>query len=203
MAKGNAIKTPVTDNVQVETVVLDDEETNISLPVNDNIVHPEFVSNHVDESPPVIGKDTPVCERDAREDHVIDRPFKANSVETSSPVLREVEDMMHPLFINCLLDKIRKIEERMNEVVENHDSMEADNLKLKEKVDLSDKHLVRLRNHKNKLIRRVLKLQNENDKNEEKLQELNAQVALMQFRGQSPSQSSGVNIQVFNAPVNL
>ena len=111
--------------------------------------------------------------------------------------------MMHPLFINCLLDKIRKMEERMNEVVANRDSMEAANLKLKEKVDLSDKHLVRLKNHKNKLIRRVLKLQNENEKNEEKLRELNAQVALMQFRGQSPSQSSGVNIQVFNAPVNL
>ena len=53
------------DNVQVETMVLDDEEMNISLPVNDNIVHPEFVLHHVDESPPVIGKDTPVCERDA------------------------------------------------------------------------------------------------------------------------------------------
>ena len=91
--------------------------------------------------------------------------------------------MMHPLFINCLLDKIRKMEERMNEVVANRDSMEADNLKLKEKVDLSDKHLVRLKNHKKKLITRVLKLQSENDKNEEKLRELNAQVALMKFRG--------------------
>ena len=62
----------------------------------------------------------------------------------------------------------------MNEVAANCDSMEADNLKLKEKVDLSDKHLVRLKNHKNKLIRRVLKLLCENDKNEEKLRELNA-----------------------------
>ena len=167
MEKSNAVKTPMTDNVQVETVVLDDEELNLPLPVNDNIVQPEFVSNLVDESPPVIGKNTPVCEKDAREEHVIDPPFKVNSVETSSPVLREVGDMMHPLFINCLLDKIRKMEERMNEVVANRESMEADNLKLKEKVDLSDKHLVRLKNHKNKLIRRVLKLQSENDKNEE------------------------------------
>ena len=91
----------------------------------------------------------------------------------------------------------------MNEVVANRDVMEADNLKLKEKVDWNDKHLMHLKNHKNKLIRRVLKLQSENDKNEEKLRELNAQVALMQFRGKSPSQSSGVNIQVFNAPVNM
>ena len=66
---------------------------------------------------------------------------------------------MHPLFINCLLEKIRRMEERVTEIVSNRDVMEADNLKLKEKVDLSDKHLVRLKNHKNKLIRRVLKLQ--------------------------------------------
>ena len=60
-----------------------------------------------------------------------------------------------------------------------------------------------MRNHKNKLIRRVLKLQDENGKNDEKVRELNAQIALMQFRAPSPSQSSGVNIQVFNVPVNL
>ena len=95
------------------------------------------------------------------------------------------------------------MEERVNEVVENHDLMKADNVELKEKVVLSDKQLLCLKNHKNKLIRRVLKLQDENDKNEEKLRELNAQIALMQFKVQLPSQSSGVNIQVFNAPVNL
>ena len=66
--------------------------------------------------------------------------------------------MMHPLFVNCLLDKIRRMEERVDEVVANHDLMEADNTKLKEKVDSSDKHIFRLKNHKNKLIRRVLKL---------------------------------------------
>ena len=66
--------------------------------------------------------------------------------------------MMHPLFVNCLLDKIRRMEERVNEVIANHDLMKADNLKLKEKVDLSDKHLLRLKNHKNRLIRRALKL---------------------------------------------
>ena len=95
------------------------------------------------------------------------------------------------------------MEERVSEVAANRDLMKADNVMLKEKVDVTDKQLLRLKNHKNKLIWRVLKLQNENDKNEEKLRELNAQIALMQFKGQSPSQSSGVNIQVFNAPVNL
>ena len=203
MEKGNTVKTPVTDNVQVGTVVIDDEEADLPLPVNDNNVQPEFVSNLVDESPPMIGKDIPVFDKDVREDLVIDLSSKEKSVETSSPGSREVGDMMHPLFINCLLDKISRMEERVNEVAANRDLMKVDNVELKEKMVLSDKQLLRLRNHKNKLIRRVLKLHNENDKNEEKLRELNAQVALMQFRGQSLSQSSGVNIQVFNAPINL
>ena len=73
----------------------------------------------------------------------------------------------------------------MTEMVAHHDIMEAENLKLKEKVDSDHKHILRLKKHKNRLIRRVLKLQNENDKNEDKVRELNAQVTLMQFKGQS------------------
>ena len=46
-----------------------------------------------------------------------------------------------------------------------------------------------------------MKLQRENQKNEEKVSELNAQVTLMQFKGHSQNPASGVNIQVFNAPV--
>ena len=95
------------------------------------------------------------------------------------------------------------MEDKMNEIVASQGLLRADNVKLKTKVDVSDQHLLRLKNHKNKLIRRVLKLQDENAKSEEKLHELNAQIALMQFKAPSPSQSSGVNIQVFNAPVNL
>ena len=95
------------------------------------------------------------------------------------------------------------MEDKMNKIVASQDLLRADNVKLKAKVDVSDQHLLRLKNHKNKLIRRVLKLQDENEKSEEKLRELNAQIALMQFKAPSPSQSSGVNIQVFNAPVNL
>ena len=110
-----------------------------------------------------------------------------------------VADMAHPLFINCLLDKIRTMEERVNEMAVNRELVKADNARLKAKVDENDQQLLRLRNHKNKLIRRVLKLQDENDKNDEKVHELNAQIALMQFRAPSPSHSSGVNIQVFCA----
>ena len=95
------------------------------------------------------------------------------------------------------------MEDKMNEIVASRDLLKADNAGLRENVDESNQHLSRLRNHKNKLIRRVLKLQDENEKSEEKLRELNAQIALMQFKAPSLSQSSGVNIQVFNAPVNL
>ena len=62
---------------------------------------------------------------------------------------------------------------------------------------------MRVKKHKNRLIRRVLKLQNENDRNEERVRELNAQVTLMQFKVKSSNPAKGVNIQVFNAPVNL
>ena len=74
---------------------------------------------------------------------------------------------------------------------------------MKENIDSDIKSLLRLKKHKNRLIHRILKLQNENNKNEEKVRELNAQVTLMQFKGPSQNPSSGVNIQVFNAPVNL
>ena len=111
----------------------------------------------------MIGKDIPVFDKGVREDSVIDSPAKENPVGTSPPNFHYMGDMMHPLFINCFLDKIRRMEERVNEVVSNRDLMEANNMKLKEKVDLSDKHLVRLKNHKNKMIRRVLKLQSDND----------------------------------------
>ena len=62
-----------------------------------------------------------------------------------------------------------------------------------------------LKRHKNKLIRRILKLQHENRKNKEKVHELNAEVTLMQLKGHSKTPFSqnpatGVNIQVFNTP---
>ena len=95
------------------------------------------------------------------------------------------------------------MEDRMNEIVASRDLMKTENVELRAKADKSGQQLSRLKSHKNKLIRRVLKLQDENEKSEEKLHELNAQIALMQFRAPSPNHSNGVNIQVFNAPVNL
>ena len=62
--------------------------------------------------------------------------------------------------------------------------------------------MLRLKKHKNSLIRRVMKLQHMNNRNEERVRELNAQVTLMQFKGHPMNPANGVNIQVFNAPVN-
>ena len=50
-----------------------------------------------------------------------------------------------------------------------------------------------------------MRLQHENRENEERVHELNAQVTLMQLKGQSQTSFSqilatGVNIQVFNTP---
>jgi len=204
MAKTTSIKTPVIDKVQVETVVLDEEEFDISSPIDDNVVQPEVVSNPVNETLPVIDKDIPVLDKEVREDSFVNAPTKEKPVHANSPGVYCVANMAHPLFINRLLDKIRSMEDRVGEMAVNRDLIKAENAMLKEKVNANDQQLLRLRNHKNKLIRRVLKLQDENDKNEERVRELNAQIALMQFRvAPSPSHSSGVNIQVFNAPVNL
>ena len=93
------------------------------------------------------------------------------------------------------------MKEEVTEMVAHSDAMKDENIRLKEKSDSDDKCMLRLKKHKNKLIRRVMKLQHENHKNEEKFRELNAQVTLMQFKGHSQNPATGVNIQVFNTPI--
>ena len=155
-----------------------------------------FIPNPADDSPPAFDKDL-------RVDPAIDPQAKGKTVEANIPGFYQDGNMIHPLFVNCLLDKIHRMEVRVTEMVAHRDIMEAENLKLNEKAVLDSKSLLRLKKHKNRLIRRVLKLQNENNKNEERVRELNAQVTLMQFKGHSLNPAKGVNIQVFNALVNL
>ena len=164
MAKGNSVKTPVSDSSHIDTVVIDDEAED--LPVNDQSADHEFNLNFDHDNPPLVDKKVQV-------NPVIGHPTEGNPVELSSPGSYYIDGMMHPLFINYLLDKIRRMEERVKEVAANRDPMKADNVELKEKMVFNDKQLLRLRNYKDKLIRRVLKLQSENDKNKEKLRELN------------------------------
>ena len=134
---------------------------------------------------------------------MVDPPIEGKSVEANLLGSYRIGEMIHPLFVNCLLDKIHRMEEEITGMVAHHDSMKAENTRMKEKSDSDDKCLLRLKKHKNRLIRRVLKLQNENHKSEEKVRELNAQITLMQFKGHSQNPANGVNIQVFNAPVKL
>ena len=156
----------------------------------------EFIPNPTDVRPPVFDKDL-------RVDPAIDPQAKGKNVETNLPSFYQYGHMIHLLFVNCLLDKIHRMEVRVTEMVAHRDIMEAENLKLNEKAVLNNKSLLHLKKHKNRLIRRVLKLQNENNKNEERVRELNAQVTLMQFKGQSSNPAKGINIQVFNTPVSL
>ena len=232
MARAKFLKGSKRDKMNVETVVIDIEEITTSAQGDDDVVYPDLRTDSVDPSPmgnsseipedplppgeaqpvqteaeivpdskslPVEGKKIP----EAHEECVTDSVRNEKSVKTTSSVLNESSENIHPLFVNCLLDKVRRMEERIREVSASRDLLQIDNIGMKEKIDDNNKHLVRLKCHKNKLIRRVLKLQDENERNEEKLRELNAQIALMQFKTPSPSHSSGVNIQVFGAPVNI
>ena len=56
MTKGQSVKTPVSDSAHIETVVIDDEAEDPSLPVNDQSVEHEFDLNHDHDNPPAIDK---------------------------------------------------------------------------------------------------------------------------------------------------
>ena len=154
MPKGNAVKSPVNDGVHVETVVIDDEEEDPVFPIDNHNVGHEFISDPVEDIPPIFDKDI-------RVDPVVDSLAKGKPVETNVLGSYQVGDMMHPLFVNCLLDKIRSMEGRVTEMLAYRDIVETENLKLKEKLDADNKSLLHVKKHKNRLIRRVLKLQNE------------------------------------------
>ena len=196
VAKGSTIKPSVNRNINIETVVLDDEEEKTVLPDNGFDIGHESIPNPADKSPHMPDKNLQV-------DPMVDPPAKDKSVEANLPGFYRIGEMVHPLFVNCFLDKIHRMEEEIIAMVAHRDAMEVENARMKEKSDSDDKCLLRLKKHKNRLIQRVLKLQNENHKSEEKVCELNAQVTLMQFKGHSQNPVNGVNIHVFNAPVKL
>ena len=125
MAKGNSVKSPVNDGVCVKTVVIDDEEVDPVFPVDNHNVAHESISNPVDDS-------LPAFDKDVRVDPVVDPPAKGKPVETNVLGSYQVGDMMHPLFVNCLLDKICSMEGRVTEMSAHRDIVEAENLKLKE-----------------------------------------------------------------------
>ena len=150
------------DGVRVETVVIDDEEDHPVFPIYNHNVGPESISNPVEGSPPVFDKDV-------GPDPIVDLPVKGQVVDTNLPSSYQAGDVIPPMFITCLLDKIRNMEGRVTEMSAHRDVVEAENLKLKEQLDVDNKSLLHVKKHKNRLIRRVLKLQNENDRNEERV----------------------------------
>ena len=150
-AKGSVVKPPVRKNVDVETIIIDDDEQNPVSPDVSHDIEDEFIPNPIEDSPPMFDKDI-------RVDPVVDLPVKGNTVETNLPSSYQARDMIHPMFITRLLDKIHRMEGRVTEISAHRDIVEAKNLKLKEKVDSDIKSLLCLKNHKNRLIRRILKL---------------------------------------------
>ena len=194
-SKVNVVKSPVENNKDIEMVVLDEEENRPVSHHGPDLNH-EPIIHHVENSPHVSDKNLQV-------DSVPDPPIKGKSVEVDLPGSYRMGEAIHPLFVNCLLDKIHRMEVEITEMVAYSDAMKTENVSLKAKSDLADKCILRLKRHKNKLIQRVMKLQHENRKNEERVPELNAQVTLMLLKGysQAPcsqSLATGVNIQVFN-----
>ena len=197
-SRANAVKSVVKNDNDIETVVLDDEENG---PVSHEgpDMDPESISRPTAHSPYVSDKNLQI-------DSMLDPPIKGKSIEGNLPAPYRIGEAIHPLFVNCLLDKIRGMEVEITEMVERSDTVKAENVKLQERSDSADKCILRLKRHKNKLIRRVMRLQHENRKNEERVRELNAQVTLMQLKGHSQvpfsqNPATGVNIQVFNTPV--
>ena len=127
--------------------MIDNDEINPVLPVDDHNVGHEFISNPAEDSPLVFDKDI-------RVDPVVDPPAKGKTVETNVSGSYQVGDMIHPLFVNCLLDKIHSMEGRVTEMLAYRDIVETENLKLKEQLDAENKSLLHVKKHKNRSIRR-------------------------------------------------
>ena len=107
MAKGNRVKPPVSDGVHVEIVVINDEEGNPVLPNDGRDIEHEFIPNPADNN-------SHVFDNDIQLDPVVDPVFhsliKGNPAEPNFSGSYPVGGMVHPLFVNCLLDKIRRME---------------------------------------------------------------------------------------------
>ena len=104
-AKVSAVKSSMSNNIDVEIVVLDDEE---DKPVSHDgpDMGTEPVIHHADNSPHIFDTNPQV-------DPVVDPPIKGKSFEVNLPGSYRIDEVMHPLFVNCLLDKIHRMEEEV------------------------------------------------------------------------------------------
>ena len=128
VTKVSVVKSAVSNNVDIEIVVLDDEEEKpVSPDYGLDIDHEPFV-NPADSSPHVSDKNLQV-------DPVVDSPMKGKSVEVNLPGSYQIGEAVHPLFVSCLLDKIHRMEIELTEMVTRDDVIRAENLRLKEEAD--------------------------------------------------------------------
>ena len=104
LAKVSTVKSSVSKSIDIETIVIDDEEENPISPNDGLDIDHEPVVNHADNSPPMSDKNLQV-------DLVVDPPAKDKSVEANLPGFYRIGEMAHTLFVNCLLDKIHRMEE--------------------------------------------------------------------------------------------
>ena len=101
MSKASAVKSSVKNNKDVETVVLDEEENG---PVSHDgpDMDSEPITHPIEHSPHVSDKNSQI-------DSVLDPPIKDKPVEENLPGSYRIGEAIHPLFVNCLLDKIRRM----------------------------------------------------------------------------------------------
>ena len=122
VAKANDIKSPVKNNNDIETVVLDDEENG---PVQHDgfDMDPEPITNPIEHSPHISDKDPQV-------DSAPKPQIEDKLAEGNLPGSYRISEAVHPLFVNCLMDKTRRMEVEITEMVACSDSMKAKNMRL-------------------------------------------------------------------------
>ena len=157
MAKANVVMPFVKDSKDIETIVLDDEEHG---PVSHDCPHvdPEPMTHPTEHNPHI-------PERDPKMDFVPNPQIKGKPPKGDPTGSYRFSETVHPLLINRLLDKIRCMEIEIKEVVALNDSMKAENMRLQENSNSADKCILRLKQHKNLLIRKVQKFHRKNHKN--------------------------------------
>ena len=126
-----------------------------------------------------------IPDKDPQMDSMPDPQIKGKTAEGDPVGSYLISEPVHPLLVNCLLDKIRHMEIEIKELVTLNDSVKAENTRLQENFDSADKCIQRWKQQRKLLMWKAQKFYYKNHKNEERIRELNAQVALMQLKGSS------------------
>ena len=103
-----------------------------------SVVEPQFDVTRDHNNSPAEDKEV----REVLVDHMTNSIIKEKPVQITSTVLCGTGETIQPLFISFLLDKVRRMEDRMNEIVASQDLMKTDNVELRAKVDKSGQQLL-------------------------------------------------------------